>query len=53
MEQRSEILRTLCEEAGCACLFDARMKDYTTFRIGGPAAVLLKPRSIPEIGWIR
>lgn len=53
MEQRSEILRTLCEEAGCACLFDARMKDYTTFRIGGPAAVLLKPRSIPEICWIR
>ena len=52
MEQRSEILRTLCEEAGCACLFDARMKDYTTFRIGGPAAVLLKTGEVLKQYWV-
>ena len=51
MEHLDEI-RTLCERAGCACIPGAPMKEYTSVRIGGPAALLLKPKSVEEIGWI-
>ncbi len=52
MEHLEEI-RALCEAEGCAYVLDAPMRDYTTFRIGGPAAILLKPKSAEEVCWVR
>ncbi len=51
--EHMEKVRALCEGAGCDCIPGAPMKDYTSFRIGGPAALLLKPKSVEEICWIR
>ena len=33
----------------CAVLFNAPMKKHTTFQIGGPAQILVIPRTIDDI----
>ena len=37
-------LRKDCERIGCICLADEPMAAHTSFKIGGPADLLLKPR---------
>ncbi len=45
-------IKTLYEYAsghGCVCKLDAPMSLYTTFRIGGPADILLEPQSEEQL----
>ncbi len=45
-----ELVKRLCEISGNeGVLVDAPMSDYTTFRIGGPAGVLVLPSSAEEV----
>lgn len=52
MEKFETILK-MCAEQGISCIPQAPMKEYTSFHIGGPAAVLVKPKCVEEICWIR
>lgn len=36
-------LRAYCESIGCACLADEPMSRHTSFKIGGPADLLVRP----------
>ena len=35
-----------CERIGCVCLADEPMAAHTSFKIGGPADLLLKPKDV-------
>ena len=48
MENREDILR-LCGQSGCQYRENEPLKHYTSFRIGGPAAVMLFPKSTEEV----
>ena len=52
MEKFETILK-MCAEQGISCIPQAPMKEYTSFHIGGPATVLVKPKCVEEICWIR
>lgn len=47
MEQKLEFC--VCKLDGCKLIKNAPMRDYTSFRIGGPADLLLLPRSREEL----
>ena len=47
MENREEILE-LCSRTGCEYRENVPLCEYTSFRIGGPAAVMLFPRNAGE-----
>ena len=38
-------LKNYCEEIGCICLENEPMKLHTSFKIGGPARLLLRPQN--------
>ncbi len=44
-----EALRAACEEQNIPVAMQAPLRDYTTFRIGGPAAALLSPRDETQL----
>ena len=49
---KTEQRKTLCkwlEKEGISFLENAPMRDYTTFRVGGPADILLHPGSAEQI----
>lgn len=48
MENRKEILE-LCRQIGCEYREKEPLKDHTSFRIGGPAEIMLFPKSTEEI----
>ncbi len=48
MENREDILR-LCGQSSCQYRENEPLKHYTSFRIGGPAAVMLFPKSTEEV----
>lgn len=48
MENRKEIL-DLCRQSGCEYREKEPLKDHTSFRIGGPAEIMLFPKSTEEI----
>ena len=36
-------LTSLCQNLECEYILNALMKDYTTFQIGGPCDILVRP----------
>lgn len=42
-------LINLCNEIGCEYLTDAMLKDYTSFKIGGKADVMIFPDSVEKL----
>lgn len=38
-----------CQKAGCPCHSGAPMAQYTTFRTGGPAQLLLQPKNMEQL----
>lgn len=36
-------LTSLCQNLECEYILDAPMKEYTTFQIGGPCDILVRP----------
>ena len=48
MENRADIIR-LCGQSGCEYRENEPLKNYTSFRVGGPAAIMLFPKSTEEI----
>lgn len=48
MENRMEILE-LCRQTGCEYREKEPLKEHTSFRIGGPAEIMLFPKSTKEI----
>jgi len=42
-------MKKLFEAQGLVCLTDAPMNTYTSFRIGGPADLMVTPRSLAEL----
>ncbi len=42
-------LSKLCEQFGCSVSANAPMKNYTTFKIGGPADLLVSPYSQEQV----
>lgn len=49
---RAEKIEIFAREAGCRVLTDAPMSEYTTFKIGGSAALLVEPQSEKELSLI-
>ena len=49
MEVQCQSFAAFCREEGITCLEGAPMKEYTSFHIGGPAAVLAKPAGTIQI----
>jgi UDP-N-acetylmuramate dehydrogenase len=45
----AQVARTFVERLGDAVEIDAPLGPLTTYRVGGPAAVLVRPRSITEL----
>jgi len=42
-------LSKICEQLGCLQITNAPMKNYTTFKIGGPADLLVSPSSKEQV----
>lgn len=42
-------LSKICKQAGCKVTADAPMKNHTTFKIGGPADLLVSPSSQEQV----
>lgn len=49
---RAEKIEVFAREAGCKVLTDAPMSEYTTFKIGGSAALLVEPQSEKELSGV-
>ncbi len=41
-------LRDFCRQIGCTCLPDEPMSSHTTFKIGGPADLFIRPRDLKQ-----
>ena len=44
-----ENIQRIAEEAGCLCTRFAPLSGYTTFKIGGPASLLIEPASVDSL----
>lgn len=44
-----ENIQRIAEEAGCLCTRNAPLSGYTTFKIGGPASLLIEPASVDSL----
>ncbi|HIZ56915.1 MAG TPA: UDP-N-acetylmuramate dehydrogenase [Firmicutes bacterium] len=47
-----EQIAAKCEEKGIACILEARLAPYTTFRIGGPCGCLAEPGDVDSIAFL-
>ncbi len=44
-----EKLKALCEQKGIICCLNEPMSEHTSFKIGGPAALFVKPSCVEDI----
>ncbi len=44
-----ETIRSAAEQSGCTVTADAPLKRYTSFKIGGPASLVVEPNSVDSL----